>query len=95
MSSGAFWVSAGFGLAAGIAVTAHSHRSPSSPGWAKRLPGTRLRWADLPVGGCVAIGAAGLLRLAGRRAPATVAAGLALGAAVGAVGTGLVEPLPA
>ena len=94
MSKSTFWVPAAAGLAAGIVVTRHAHRAPSSPLWAKPLPGTRLRTADLPVGGTVALVAAGLLKIAGRHGAAVATAGLALGAALGALGTGIAEPLP-
>ncbi|WP_344440408.1 hypothetical protein [Kitasatospora nipponensis] len=94
MTMSPFWTAAVVGLGAGVLVTRRAHRAPSSPVWARRLPGTRLRTADLPVGGTLALLAAGLLDRAGLHAAAVAAAGLALGAAVGAVGTGLAEPLP-
>jgi hypothetical protein len=53
---------------------------------------TRLRRADLPVGGTLAVIVAFILRCAGRRRAATVVAALGLGAAAGAVGTGLADP---
>jgi hypothetical protein len=81
-------------LAAGIAVTRRAHRQPSSPGWAKRVGNTRLRRSDLPVGGTAALIVATGLVLGGRRDAAVIVSGLGLGAAVGVVGTGLVEPLP-
>jgi len=82
------------GLAAGVGVTRHSHRSPSSPGWALRVGRTRLRRSDLPLGGALALLVALALRLAGRSRPAMVVAALGAGAALGAVGTGLADPLP-
>lgn len=82
------------GLAAGIVVTRHSHRSPSSPGWAERVGNTRLRRSDLPVGGTLALVVALVLQLVGQSGAALVVAGLGVGAAVGAVGTGLADPLP-
>jgi hypothetical protein len=85
---------AGLGLTAGIAVTRHAHRAPSSPGWARRVGGTRLRRCDLPVGGTAMLLAAGALRIAGKPKAAAVVAALGLGAAAGAVGTGLAQPLP-
>ncbi len=88
-------VAAAVGLAAGVKVTRHSHASPSSPGWAKRVGGSRLRRSDLPVGGTLALLTALVLRVAGKRGAAAVVASLGAGAAVGAVGTGLADPLPA
>lgn len=82
------------GLAAGVAVTRHSHRSPSSPGWAQRVGGTRFRRSDVPVGGILALLVALALQAAGRRRAAAAVAALGAGAAVGAVGTGLADPLP-
>ncbi|MEA2687356.1 MAG: hypothetical protein QOE93_2551 [Actinomycetota bacterium] len=82
------------GLAAGVVVTRHSHRSPSSPGWALRVGRTRLRRSDLPVGGTLALVVALVLALVGADGAALVVAGLGVGAAVGAVGTGLADPLP-
>lgn len=87
-------VAAAVGLAAGVGVTRHSHRSPSSPGWAKRVGGTRLRRSDLPVGGTLALVVALGLQVAGQSDAALVVAGLGAGAAAGAVGTGLADPLP-
>jgi hypothetical protein len=81
------------GLAAGVVVTRHSHRSPSSPKWALRVGRTRLRRSDLPVGGTAALVLALVLALAGQSGPATVVAALGVGAAAGAVGTGLADPL--
>ena len=82
------------GLAAGVKVTRHAHVAPSSPGWAKRVGRTRLRRSDLPVGGTLALVAALVLQLAGQSGPALVVAGLGVGAAAEAVGTGLADPLP-
>jgi len=82
------------GLAAGIKVTRRSHVAPSSPGWAERVGRTRLRRSDLPVGGTLALLVAAGLQLAGQSGAALVVAGLGAGAAVGAVGTGLADPLP-
>ncbi len=82
------------GLAAGVVVTRHSHRSPSSPKWALRVGRTRLRRSDLPVGGTLAVVVALVLALAGQSGPAKVVAALGVGAAAGAVGTGLADPLP-
>ncbi|HEX7276997.1 MAG TPA: hypothetical protein VF244_06440 [Acidimicrobiales bacterium] len=82
------------GLALGVLVTRHSHRSPSSPGWALRVGRTRLRRSDLPLGGTAALVLALILALTGQSGPATVVAALGVGAAIGAVGTGLADPLP-
>ncbi|MEA2825783.1 MAG: hypothetical protein QOG43_222 [Actinomycetota bacterium] len=87
-------VAALVGLAAGVVVTRHSHRSPSSPGWALRVGRTRLRRSDLPVGGTAALILALVLAVAGQSHLAVVVAALGIGAAVGAVGTGLADPLP-
>ena len=87
-------VAAVAGLAAGVVVTRHSHRSPSSPGWAQPVGRTRLRRSDLPVGGTLALVVALVLQLAGQSDAAIVVAGLGVGAALGAVGTGLADPLP-
>lgn len=78
------------GLASGIAVTRRLHEDPNPGRWGNRLGKTRLRWANLPVGGGIALGASLLLppRL---RAPVR---GLGLGALAGAVGWGFVDPLP-
>lgn len=87
-------IAAALGLAAGVVVTRRAHRAPSSPGWDKRVGRTRLRRCDLPVGGTLALLVALVLGLAGRPGIALVVAGLGIGAACGAVGTGLKEPLP-
>jgi hypothetical protein len=85
---------ASLGMMTGVAVTVHAHQSLVSPGWAERVGNTRLRRADLPVGGTALLLVSAVLRLAGRpRAAAVVAAG-GMGAAAGAVGTGLARPLP-
>src|SRR5580693_1078186 len=85
---------ASLGVMAGVAVTVHAHQAPSSPGWALRVGNTRLRRADLPVGGTALLLISGALRLAGRPRAAAVAAAAGMGAAAGAVGTGLAQPLP-
>lgn len=78
------------GLAAGIAVTRRLHGDPDAGRWGERIGGTRLRFANLPVGGTIAIAASFALP---RRAAAPVRA-LGAGALVGAVGWGAVDPLP-
>lgn len=84
-------IAAALGLAAGIAVTRHAHSDPSSPWWDERTGSTSLRHSDLPVGGTIALLIAFVLR---RRRVAATVAGLGIGAALGAVGTGLMDPLP-
>lgn len=88
-------IAAALGLAAGVAVTRHAHESPSSPWWDERVGATPLRRSDLPLGGAVALLLARRLRKSGHRGTARTVAGLGLGAALGAVGTGLMDPLPA
>ena len=78
------------GLAAGIKVTSDLHSNPDAGKWGERLGSTRLRYANLPVGGTIAIVVSLLLpqRAAG---PARA---LGAGAVAGAVGWGIVDPLP-
>jgi len=85
---------AALGLAAGIVVTRRSHRAAISPWWDERVGPTRLRRSDLPVGGTLALLTAAALRQLGHPGAAGVIAGLGVGAAAGAVGTGLAHPLP-
>ncbi|MDQ2748743.1 MAG: hypothetical protein M3Y44_04330 [Actinomycetota bacterium] len=87
-------VAAVLGLAAGVVVTRHAHEAPASPWWDGRVGGSTLRRSDLPLGGVAALLLARGLRKAGRRGAARTVTGLGLGAAVGAVGTGLMDPLP-
>jgi hypothetical protein len=87
-------IAAALGLAAGVAVTRHAHEAPASPWWNGRVGTSPLRRSDLPLGGAVALLLARRLRKAGRRGAARTVAGLGLGAALGAVGTGLLDPLP-
>lgn len=87
-------LAAALGLAAGIAVTRRAHRDPISAWWDVRVRSSRIRRCDLPVGGTLALLVALPLRRAGRPRVAVVVAGLGIGAAAGAVGTGLVDPLP-
>jgi hypothetical protein len=84
---------AAVGFVAGVMVTRHAHRAPRSPGWHKRVGTTRLCRADLPVGGTLALTAALVLTRTGRSGPALAVAALGAGAALGAVGTGLLDPL--
>lgn len=78
------------GLAAGIKVTRDLHDNPDAGRWGERLGPTRLRFANLPVGGTIAIGISAMLP---RRAASPVRA-LGVGALVGAVGWGIADPLP-
>jgi len=82
------------GAAAGVAVTLHAHRKPVSAWWDQRVGDSGLRRSDLPVGGAAALLAAAALRAAGRPRAASTFVALGVGAAAGAVGTGLAEPLP-
>lgn len=83
------------GLGGGVVVTLRAHRKPSSPWWDVRVGRSRLRRSDLPVVGAIGFAVVPLLRTAGRPAAASALAGFSTGAALGAVGTGLAEPLPA
>jgi hypothetical protein len=82
------------GLGAGVAVTLRAHRAPVSPWWDQRAGNTRLRRSDLPAGGTAALLAAAVLRGTGRNRAALATAALGIGAAAGALGTGLAQPLP-
>jgi len=78
------------GLAAGIAVTRRLHADPDAGRWGDRIGRTRLRFANLPVGGTIALALSLVL-------PRRVAGGvraLGAGALVGAVGWGIADPLP-
>ena len=78
------------GLTAGITVTRRLHRDPDAGKWGERLGSTRLRFANLPVGGTIALSLSSVLppRLAGP------VRSLGAGAVAGAVGWGLADPLP-
>lgn len=78
------------GLAAGIKVTRDLHGDPDAGRWGERLGGTRLRFANLPLGGTIALAVSVLLP----PAVATPVRALGMGAVVGAVGWGIVDPLP-
>ncbi len=78
------------GLAAGIKVTSDLHSDPDAGKWGERLGSTRLRYANVPVGGTMAIAASLLLP----EGAATPVRALGVGAVIGAVGWGLVDPLP-
>lgn len=79
------------GLAAGVTVTRRLHEDPDAGRWGERIGRTRLRFANLPVGGTLAIA----LSLFLPPHPAVTVRALGAGALVGAVGWGLVDPLPA
>lgn len=83
-------LAAAAGLAAGIAVTRRLHDDPDAGRWGRRLGRTRFRYANLPVGGTVALAVSRFMP--GALARPVVALGL--GALLGAVGWGLVDPLP-
>ena len=78
------------GLAAGIPVTRRLHASPDAGRWGERIGRTRLRFANLPVGGTIAIAASLFLP----RQVAVPVRALGLGAFLGAVGWGIADPLP-
>jgi len=78
------------GLAAGIKVTRQLHEDPDAGRWGKRLGSTRLRYANLPVGGTIALISSTVVPA---RATGFVRA-LGLGAFAGAVGYGVFDPLP-
>lgn len=78
------------GLAAGIAVTRRLHADPGAGQWGERIGRTRLRFANLPVGGTIALAVSVVLP---RRMAVGVRA-LGAGALVGAVGWGIIDPLP-
>jgi hypothetical protein len=80
----------GLGLAAGVKVTRRLHDDPAAGLWGRRLGRTRLRYANLPVGGTIAIAAAAVLPARVGRVTRAVGGG----ALVGAVGWGVVDPLP-
>lgn len=79
------------GLAAGIVVTRRLHDDPDAGRWGERLGSTRLRYANVPLGGTIALTGSLLVpqRIAG------FVRALGLGAVAGAVGYGVFDPLPA
>jgi hypothetical protein len=81
------------GVVSGVIVTLRAHRAPTSPGWDKRVGRTRLRRSDLPVGFTAALLTALGLRGAGKNTAARLVAAWGIGAGIGAVGTGIAEPL--
>jgi hypothetical protein len=83
-------ITAAAGLLAGIAVTRRLHNDPDAGIWRARLGGTRLRYANLPVGGTIAI----LISARLPRDAAVPVRALGVGALLGAVGWGLIDPLP-
>jgi hypothetical protein len=94
MKTGSVTAFIAIGAGAGVAVTRHAHRAPSSPWWDERAGRSRLRRSDLPAGGTAALLVAVVLRGTGQRRAAQAAAALGIGAAVGALATGIFEPLP-
>lgn len=82
------------GLGAGVVVTRRAHRVPVSPWWDQRVGHSRFRRSDLPAGGSAALIVAAVLAGAGQRSAAVAVAAVGVGAAVGAVVTGVSEPLP-
>jgi hypothetical protein len=80
----------GAGLAAGIRVTRRLHESPEAGRWGERIGRTRLRYANLPVGGTLALARA----LVAPPSVARLLRAVGLGAVVGAVGYGFLDPLP-
>jgi hypothetical protein len=78
------------GLAAGIVVTRRLHNDPEAGRWGERIGSTRLRYANIPVGGTIALTLSTVLpdRLA------DPVRALGAGALLGAVGWGLADPLP-
>ena len=78
------------GLSAGIAVTRRLHEDTDAGIWGKRIGETRLRFANIPVGGTIAIAGSCVLPHGLARAVRALGAG----ALVGAVGWGFVDPLP-
>ncbi len=78
------------GLVAGITVTRRLHADPNAGRWGERIGRTRLRFANLPVGGTLAIGVSFVLP-----PPLALAVrALGAGALIGAVGWGFADPLP-
>ena len=78
------------GLGAGVAVTRRLHDDPDAGRWGDRMGRTRLRFANLPVGGSIAIAVSFFLP----RPTAVAARAVGAGALVGAVGWGFADPLP-
>ncbi len=78
------------GLIAGIIVTRRLHSDPEAGKWGERLGTTRFRFANLPVGGTIALVGS---RVLPRRYRPPVRA-LGAGALIGATGWALVDPLP-
>lgn len=78
------------GLAAGVVVTKRLHGDPDAGIWGERIAETRLRYANIPVGGTIALV---LSAVAPERVAGALRA-LGTGALLGAVGWGIVDPLP-
>jgi hypothetical protein len=78
------------GLAAGIVVTKGLHEDPNAGHWGERLGTTNFRQANLPVGGTILLSASLFAPIGTRR----LLRALGFGALLGAVGYGVVDPLP-
>jgi len=78
------------GLGAGIAVTRRLHGDPDAGRWGERIGSTRLRFANVPVGGTIALALSTVLP-DGLAGPVRA---LGAGALIGAVGWAAVDPLP-
>ena len=82
-----------FGLAVGLVVTRNLHNNPRKKFWNTQLGATGFRRANLPVGGTLGALVAVGFYLMGNPAGAVVAAALAAGMALGAIGFGIVDPV--
>lgn len=71
-------------------MTRRLHQDPEAGKWGERIGETRFRFANLPVGGTIAIAAS--VVIPGRSAG--VVRALGVGALLGAVGWGFADPLP-
>jgi hypothetical protein len=78
------------GLSAGIRVTRTLHQDPDSGRWGQRIASTRLRYADLPVGGTIALA----VSVVAPEPISRAVRALGLGASAGALGFGCFDPLP-
>jgi len=79
------------GLAAGIKVTRDLHHDPDPGRWGERLGSTRLRYANLPLGGTIAL----FVAIVAPDVITPAIRALGVGALAGAVGYGFFDPLPA
>jgi hypothetical protein len=78
------------GLGAAVKVTRRLHQDPGAGKWGERLASTRLRYANLPVGGTIALIASTVVP----DETTAVVRALGLGALAGALGYGVFDPLP-